>query len=91
MSDPARTRLGGWIMALGGAGVIVGAAFLIAGDLDWRLGVSFGLGFVVLALGGFVMGSASEPYRRRLLNRWGYVAGLSQGGWNPDRRKTTDD
>jgi hypothetical protein len=87
MSDRARTQLGGWIAALGGAGVIVGAVFLVRADLDWRLGVSFGLGFVFLMLGGLVMGSASEPHRRRLLNRWGYVVGLSQGGWDPERTK----
>ncbi len=85
MSDDARTRLGGWIAALGGAGVIVGAVFLVRSDLDWRLGASFGLGFVFLMLGGIVMGSASEPHRRGLLNRWGYVVGLSHGGWDPER------
>jgi hypothetical protein len=87
MSDRSRTSLGGWLMALGMAGIVVGAVFLTRGNLDWRLGASFGLGFLFLGLGGFVMGSASEAHRRRLLNRWGYVAGLSQGGWDPERTK----
>jgi uncharacterized membrane protein HdeD (DUF308 family) len=91
VSDRRRTSLGGWIAALGGAGIVVGAVFLTDGDLDWRLGVSFGLGFVLLCCGGFVMGSASEPHRRRLLNRWGYLAGKSQGGWDLERRKPPPD
>jgi len=91
VSDRRRTSLGGWIAALGGAGIVVGTAFLIAGDLDWRPGVSFGLGLVLLGCGGFVMGSASEAHRRRLLNRWGYLAGKAHGGWDPERSKEPPD
>jgi drug/metabolite transporter (DMT)-like permease len=91
MSDSGRTSLGGWIAALGGAGIVVGAVFLVQGDFDWRLGLSFGVGFLLLLLGGVVMGSAGEAHRRRSLNRWGYVAGLSQGGWGAERDKKPDE
>jgi hypothetical protein len=91
MSDRARTSLGGWIAALGMTGVVVGAIFLIQGDLDWRLGVSFGLGFLLLGLGGVVMGSASKAHRHRLLSRWGYLYRIPLGGWDPERRKSTRD
>lgn len=85
MTDSVRTRMGGWVVALGGVGVVVGAVFFVSGDLDWRLGVSFGAGVALVCLGAAVMGSASEGHRRRLLSRWGYVAGLAQGGWDPER------
>jgi hypothetical protein len=91
MSDQSRTSLGGWIVVLGIAGVGVGGAFLVEGDLDWLLGAAFGLGVLLLGLGGFVMGSASETHRRRLLNRWGYLAGVAQGGWDPERRRKERD
>jgi hypothetical protein len=91
MSDGRRTALGGWIVALGIAVIIVGSVFLIVGDVDWRLGTSFGAGLVLLTLGGIVMGSASEEYRRQLLSRWGYLAGVSHGGWDPERRKRERD
>jgi hypothetical protein len=87
MTDTAKTGLGGWIVALGWAGVVVGAVLLTSGDLGWPLAVSFGAGFALLCLGGVVMGSAGKAYRRRLLGRWGYVAGLTQGGWDPERTK----
>jgi hypothetical protein len=87
MSDGTRTSLGGWIVVLGMVGVVVSAAFLVHGDLDRRPGASFGIGLLLLGLGGVVMGSASETHCRRLLSRWGYLAGVSRGGWNPERRK----
>jgi hypothetical protein len=87
MSDRSRTTLGGWIVVLGMVGVVVGSAFLVQGNLDWRLGAGFGFGFLLLGIGGVVVGSASETHRHRLLSRWGYLAGVSQGGWNPERKK----
>ncbi len=91
MVDGKKTTLGGSIVALGATGIIIAAAFLISGDVDWRPGVSFGAGLLLFTVGGVVMGSASEQHRRKLLSRWGYVAGLSHGGWDPERRKRRRD
>jgi len=99
VSDAAKVRTSQAIFAVGIAAYGVGIILLVTRHWGWLLGLSFGGGFVLNLVGGFVMNTASREYLSEvsdrqwaLFSRWGYLVGKPLGGWDPKQpdRKPLD-